>query len=100
MINLSIILYIIINNVKLSEVLIFKWLVFLGWSLYASIYNTLYLMLENLNQTKYSILCSIMSYIFHGSVLYFTVCILNDDNTINSYMYIQMGKNGNCKQKA
>ena len=57
-------------------------------------------MLENLNQAKYSILCSIISYIFHGSVLYFTVCILNEDNTINPYMYIQMGNYGNCKQKA
>ena len=57
-------------------------------------------MLENLNQAKYSILCFTMSYISLGSVSYFTVCILNVDITIMPCMYIQVGKNSKCKQKA
>ena len=57
-------------------------------------------MLEYLNQNIYPILGSTMSYISLGSALYFTVCILNDDIKIKPYMYIQVGKNSNCKQLA
>ena len=57
-------------------------------------------MLEYLNQIIYSILDSTKSYISPGSALYFTVCILNDDITIKPCMYIQVGKNNNCKQQA
>jgi len=46
------------------------------------------------------ILGSTMSYISLGSALYFTVCILNDDITIKTCKYIQVGKNSNCKQQA
>ena len=45
-------------------------------------------MLENLNQAKYSILGSTMSYISLGLALYFTVCNLNDEITIKPlYVY-------------
>ena len=58
-------------------------------------------MLEYLNQIIYPILGSTMSYISLGSALYYTVCILNDDDIkIKPYMYIQVGKNSNCKQQA
>ena len=57
-------------------------------------------MLENLNQIIYSILGSTMSYISLGLALDFTVCILNDGITIKHCMYIQVGKNSNCKQQA
>jgi hypothetical protein len=57
-------------------------------------------MLENLNHIIYSILGSTMSYISLGSALYFTVCIFDDDITIKPCMYIQVGKNSNCKQQA
>ena len=56
-------------------------------------------MLENLNQAKYSILCSAMSYISIGSVWYFTVYFFNDDITIKPCMYIQVGKNSNVNRK-
>ena len=56
-------------------------------------------MLENLNQVIYSILGFTISYISLGSALHFTACRI-DDITIKSCIYLQAGKNSNCKQQA
>jgi hypothetical protein len=56
-------------------------------------------MLENLNQVVYSMLGITISYISLGSALHFTACRL-DDITIKSCIYLQAGKNSNCKQQA
>ena len=54
-------------------------------------------MLENLDQAIYSIFGFTMNYISFGSALYFTVYRLDDNITLKRCMYIQVGKNSNCK---